>query len=128
MSILSFNNLEDKDEYLDLFTDKLVTYHMLLKQTKDEIIGESYQMHSLPGAVLEILNDITRSISSDVEWEFKDLHPEYKNSEDELFIPRRSFKEDVEEALLAANQKFWNNANECPPCDTLQCADHLTDD
>ena len=128
MSILSFNNLDDKDEYLDLFTDKLVTYNMLLKQTKDEIIGEAYQMHSLPGSVLEILNDITRSISSDVEWEFKDLHPEYKNSEDELFIPRRSFKEDVEEALLAANQKFWNDTNECPPCDTLQCVDHLTDD
>ena len=122
MSILSFNNLEDKDEYLDLFTDKLVTYNMLLKQTKDEIIGEAYQMHSLSGSVLEILNDITRSISSDVEWEFKDLHPEYKNSEDELFIPRRSFKEDIAIALKEALDQ------DCPPCDTLQCADHLTDD
>ena len=48
--------------------------------------------------------------------------PEYKTEDDEIFIPRRTFKEDVTEAL----KKAMNN--ECPPCDVLQCADHLTDE
>ena len=54
------------------------------------------------------------------------------HDDDDIFIPYRSFKENVAEALLEANQKFWNSANEsttvCPPCDTLACADHLTDE
>ena len=62
------------------------------------------------------------------ERQFVETHQDYKRDDDDIFIPRRSFKEDVTEALLAANQKFWNNANECPPCDTLACVDHLTDD
>jgi len=38
----------------------------------------------------------------EVEREFKENHPEYKTSDDEMFIPYRSFKENVLEALNEA--------------------------
>ena len=38
----------------------------------------------------------------DTEYTFKDAHPEYKNSDDELFIPYKSFKQNVLEALNEA--------------------------
>jgi hypothetical protein len=31
---------------------------------------------------------------------------------DDIFVPRGSFKQEVTEALLEANQKFWNKSNE----------------
>jgi hypothetical protein len=43
-----------------------------------------------------------------------------------MFIPYRSFKENVAEALKEAlNDRV---KEDCPPCDTLACADHLTDE
>ena len=127
MSIPNFKSQEDYQEFLNLFDDRWQVKLTLLNRVKDDMYP-GYKWVSLPPHSVETINDITQSLLYDVEYTFKDKHPEYKNDEDDIFIPRRSFKEDVTEALLEANQKFWNNANECPPCDVLQCADHLTDE
>ena len=130
MSILNFKSQDDYQEYLNLFDDRWQVKLTLLNRVKDDMYP-GYKWQSLPPHSVETINDITQSLLYDVEYTFKDKHPEYKNEDDELFIPRRSFKEDVTEALLEANQKFWNSANEpheCPPCDTLACVDHLTDE
>ncbi len=81
-----------------------------------------YGWQSLPPSCIETSNDITQSLLYDVEYTFKDKHPEYKTDDDEVFIPRRTFKEDCAEALKEALRQ------DCPPCDTLTCADHLTDE
>ena len=60
----------------------------------------------------------------DVERQFKETHQDYKTDDDEIFIPYRTFKDSVAEALKEA----LDADRECPPCDTLSCADHLTDD
>ena len=73
---------------------------------------------------MEVINDIVTNLLYEVEREFKETRPEYKTSDDELFIPYRSFKENVTEALKEALE----SQKECPPCDTLACADHLTDE
>ena len=127
MTIPNFKNKEDCDVFLKMFEDRLAVKVAMLNRVKDDMFpGTSW--NGLTSGHMEVMNDITQSLLYDVEYTFKEQYPEYKNDDDEIFIPRRSFKQDVEEALLNANQKFWNNANECPPCDTLQCVDHLTDD
>ena len=130
MTIPNFKSQDDYQEFLNLFDDRWQVKFELLNRVKDDMYP-GYKWVSLPPHSVETINDITQSLLYDVEYTFKDKHPEYKTDDDEIFIPRRSFKEDVTEALLEANQKFWNNANEpleCPPCDVLQCADHLTDE
>jgi hypothetical protein len=100
----------------------------MLNRVKGELYP-GFEWVSLPPSSLETINDITQSLLYDVELTFCKDYPEYDQDRlDDVFIPRRSFKEDVTEALLEANKKFWNSANECPPCDTLACADHLTDE
>ena len=127
MTIPNFKNKEDCDIFLKMFEDRLAVKAAMLNRVKGELYP-GFEWVSLPPSSLETINDITQSLLYDVEYTFKASYPDYKDEEDELFIPRRTFKEDVTEALLEANQKFWNNANECPPCDVLQCADHLTDE
>jgi uncharacterized protein with PIN domain len=51
----------------------------------------------------------------EVERQFKETHQDYKTDDDEIFIPYRSFKENVTEALKEA----LNAQQECPPCDTI---------
>lgn len=126
MNIPNFNSTEHQEEFELLFAEKAVQYVKMLDVVRELMYGKGNGNYlNLPGTCLEVVNDIARSLLYDTEFAFKVSHPEYKTEDDELFIPRKSFKEDVEEALLAANQKFWNSANECPPCDELACTDHL---
>jgi len=128
MSIPDFQTEEHQAEFELLFEQKAQLYIHLMNKVKDMMYGPGGGNYAnLPGTCQEVLRDITQSLIYDTEYEFKDAHPEYKNKDDELFIPYRSFKENVSEALLEANQKFWNSGIECPPCDTLACADHLAD-
>ena len=120
MNIPTFKTNEHQDEFELLFAEKAVQYVKLMNVVKELMYGTGHGNYAnLPGSCQEVLRDITSSLLYDTEYTFKASHPEYKTDDDELFIPRRSFKEDVEEALLAANQKFWNQSNdtlaEIPP-------------
>ena len=121
MSIPNFKNKEDCDVFLKMFEDRLAVKVAMLNRVKGELYP-GFEWVSLPPSSLETINDITQSLLYDVEYTFKEEHPEYKTDDDECFIPRSSFKENVTEALKEAMN------NECPPCDVLQCVDHLTDD
>mgnify|MGYP003331621665 CR=1 FL=1 len=127
MSIPNFKSQDDWQEFLNIFDDQWQCKKAMLDRVKDDMFP-GYKWETLTPKSIEVINDLVTNLLYDVEREFKETHPEYKTSDDELFIPYRSFKENVAEALLEANQKFWNSGIECPPCDTLSCADHLTDD
>ena len=119
MNIPTFKTTEHQEEYELLFAEKAVQYVKMMNVVKELMYGTGHgDYRNLPGTCQEVLRDITQSLLYDTEYTFKDKYPEYKSSDDELFIPRRSFKEDVEEALLAANKKFWNNSNEDSPWDS----------
>ena len=127
MSIPNFKSNQDWEAFTQIFDSQWHCKKALLERVKDDMYPK-YKWEELTAGTVEVINDIVTNLLYDVEREFKETHPEYKTSDDELFIPYRSFKENVAEALLEANQKFWNSGIECPPCDTLSCADHLTDD
>ena len=125
MTIPNFKNKEDCDVFLKMFEDRLAVKVTMLNRVKGELYP-GFEWVSLPPSSLETINDITQSLLYDVELTFCKDYPEYDQDRlDDVFIPRRSFKEDVTEALLEANQKFWNSANE--PTE-LACVDHLTDE
>ena len=111
MSIPNFKSQEDWEAFTALFDARWHCKKALLDRVKDDMFP-GYKWVSLPPSSIETINDITQSLLYDVEYTFKASYPDYKDEEDELFIPRRTFKEDVEEALLAANLKFWNQSDE----------------
>ena len=123
MTIPNFKSKEHSNEFCLSFQEKARTYVTFMGIVKELMYGtESGNFSNLPGSCQEVIRDITTSILYGVEYEFKENHPEYKNDEDEMFIPRRTFKEDCADALKEALRQ------DCPPCDTLTCADHLTDE
>jgi len=103
MSIPDFQSTEHQEEFELLFEQRAQVYVNLMNKVKDLMYGPGGGNYSnLPGTCQEVLRDITQSLMYDTEYAFKDAHPEYKNSDDELFIPYRSFKENVTEALKEA--------------------------
>ena len=114
MSIPNFTSIDHQREFVDIFATKAAQYSQLMSISRDYLFpnhqGRGWEHYD--GRTMEVIRDMTQSILYDVEYSFKSIHPEYKEDDDEMFIPRRTFKEDVAEALLEANQKFWNSANE----------------
>lgn len=122
MSIPNFRNKEDCDVFLKMFEDRLAVKVALLNLTKEELFPNTRWI-VLPIKTLETINDITQSLLYDVETTFYKDYPQYEEDRmDDVFIPRKSFKEDCAEALKEALRQ------DCPPCDTLTCVDHLTDE
>ena len=126
MSIPNFKSQDDWQEFLNIFDDQWQCKKALLDRVKDDMFP-GYKWETLTPKSIEVINDLVTNLLYDVEREFKETHPEYKTADDELFIPYRSFKENVTEALESAIDNY-HIKKECPPCDTLACADHLTDD
>ena len=123
MSIPNFKSNHDWEDFTSIFDKQWHCRQALLNRVKDDMFP-GYEWHSLTPKSIEVINDIVTNLLYDVDRKFKETHQDYKTEDDELFIPYRSFKENVTEALKEALE----SQKECPPCDTLACADHLTDE
>ena len=123
MSIPHFKSNHDWEAFTSIFDSQWHCKKALLNRVKDDLFP-GYNWDQLQQQTLETINDMVQSMLYEVERQFKETHQDYKTEDDELFIPYRSFKENVTEALKEALE----SQKECPPCDTLTCADHLTDE
>jgi hypothetical protein len=127
MSIPHFKSQHDWEAFTQIFDSQWHCKKALLNRVKDDLFPNT-SWNGLTSGHMEVINDIVQNLLYDVDRKFKETHQDYKTDDDDIFIPYKSFKENVTEALLEANQKFWNSGNECSPCDALACADHLTDE
>ena len=126
MSIRNFKSQDDWQEFLNIFDDQWQCKKALLDRVKDDLFP-GYNWETLQPKTLEVINDIASNLVYEVERQFKETRPEYKTADDDLFIPYRSSKENLTDAL-ESDLDTYHVKKECPPCDTLACADHLTDE
>ena len=126
MSIPHFKSNHDWEAFTQIFDSQWHCKRALLNRVKDDLFPNT-SWNGLTSGHMEVINDIVSNLLYDVERQFKETHQDYKTDDDDMFIPYRSFKENVTEALEAAISAYHIN-KECPPCDTLACADHLTDE
>ena len=124
--IPNFNSNQDWEDFTLLFDKRWHCKKALLDRVKDDLFPNT-SWNGLTSGHMEVINDIVQNLLYDVDRKFKETHQDYKTEDDELFIPYRSFKENVAEALESALDSY-HVKKECPPCDTLACADHLTDE
>jgi len=126
MSIPHFKSNHDWEAFTQIFDNQWHCRRALLNRVKDDLFpGTSW--NGLTSGHMEVINDIVQNLLYDVDRQFKETHQDYMRDDDEIFIPYRTFKENVTEALESALDTY-HVKKECPPCDTLTCADHLTDE
>jgi hypothetical protein len=126
MSIPHFKSNHDWEAFTQIFDSQWHCKKALLNRVKDDLFPNT-SWNGLTSGHMEVINDIVTNLLYDVDRKFKETHQDYKTEDDEMFIPYRSFKENVTEALESAIDNY-HIKKECPPCDTLACADHLTDE
>jgi len=99
--IPNFNSNQDWEDFTLLFDKRWHCKKALLDRVKDDMFPNT-SWNGLTAKSMEVINDIVQSLLYDVDVEFKSKHPEYKTEDDDIFIPYRSFKENVAEALKEA--------------------------
>jgi hypothetical protein len=102
MSIPNFKTNEDWEEFLNIFDDQWQYKREMLNRVKNSLFPEYKSWDQLQPKTLEVINDIVSNLSYEVERQFKETHQDYKTDDDDMFIPYRSFKENVAEALNEA--------------------------
>ena len=109
MTIPNFNSEDDSIAFLNMFKARWDNKLAMMNWVKQSMFP-GYDWDQLQGQTVATINDITQSLLYDVEVDFEKKFPEYK-SDDEVFIPYRSFKENVTEALKeamdTANKEKW---------------------
>ena len=131
MSIPNFKSNHDWEAFTQIFDNQWHCKKALLDRVKDDMFPNT-SWHGLTSKSIEVINDIVQSLLYDVETEFKKTHQDYKTEEDDVFIPYRTFKDSVTEALKEAMPCALEKHNQEVlaklKCDELSCVDHLTDE
>ena len=100
--IPEFKTAEDAAAYSDLFKKKTQNYITMMNIIRDELYKDrshQYSWSEITGDTLGIIVNITNSVMYDTTSEYRDKVPGY---EDPIFIPRKSFKKNVAEAMVEA--------------------------
>ena len=105
MSIPNFKSNHDWEAFTQIFDNQWHCKRALLNRVKDDMFP-GYKWETLTPKSIEVINDIVSNLLYDVDRKFKETHQDYKTEDDELFIPYRSFKENVLEALNEALNKL----------------------
>ena len=104
MSIPNFKSNHDWEAFTSIFDQQWHCKRALLNRVKDDLFP-GYEWHTLTPKTLEVINDMVQSMLYDVDRQFKETHQDYKTDDDEIFIPYKSFKENVAEAMKEALEK-----------------------
>jgi len=108
MSIPNFKSQHDWEAFTQIFDSQWHCKKALLDRVKDDLFPNT-SWNGLSSGHMEVINDIVTNLLYDVDRKFKETHQDYKTEDDELFIPYRSFKENVTEALkeaMAQNEQW----------------------
>ena len=116
MSIPYFKSQHDWEAFTQIFDSQWHCKKALLDRVKDDMFPNT-SWNGLSSGHMEVINDIVSNLVYEVERQFKETHKDY-DLDDDIFIPYKSFKENVTEALEAAIDAY-HIKKECPPCDTL---------
>ena len=101
MAIPNFKSNHDWEAFTQIFDSQWHCKRALLNRVKNDMFP-GFEWHSLTPKSIEVINDIVSNLVYECERQFKETHQDYKTEDDELFIPYRSFKENVAEALKEA--------------------------
>ena len=101
MTIPNFKDPYDWEAFTSMFDARWHCKKALLDRVKDDMFP-GYKWDQLQGQTIETINNIVESLLHGVEMEFEEKYPDYKRDLDDIFIPRKNFKESVTEALKDA--------------------------
>ncbi len=104
--ISNFKSTDHETEYYTIFNEKVEQRYYMLQQVLQAFYNKSDYVHlqTVDGKTLQVLVDLTSTLTYETDSDFKDVHPEYQDDIDDMFLTRDKVKETIIEAITETNQ------------------------
>lgn len=104
--IPDFKNSSDETLYYQMFDNNLTQYKYVMDKVKEELYGTGFGNYAnLPGSCFAVVKEITNNLIYSTTERFKEVKTEYKDSMDELFVPRNELKDALKQAMIESSEQ-----------------------
>ena len=104
--ISNFKSPEHETEYYKIFDDKVEQRKHMLQKVLRVFYDRNAAVNlvTVDGRTLQVLVDLTSTLSYETVSDFKDVHPEYKDDIDGMFFTKDQVKETIIAAIAEAHK------------------------
>ena len=109
--ISNFKSSDHETEYYKIYDEKIKQRYYMLQQLLQAFYNKSdyVRLETVDGKTLQVLVDLTSTLTYETDSDFKDGHPEYKDDIDDMFMSRDKIKETIIDAIAEANKGESND-------------------
>ena len=104
--ISNFKSPDHETEYYKIFDEKVEQRYYMLQKVLQAFYGKGdyVLLETIDGRTLQVLMDLISSLTYEADSDFKDVHPEYKDDIDGMFLTRDKVKETIIEAIVESHK------------------------
>jgi len=109
--ISNFKSPDHETEYYKIFNEKVEQRYHMLQQVLQAFYNRSdyVRLETVDGRTLQVLVDLTSTLTYETDSDFKDVYPEYQDDIDGMFLTKDKVKDTIVEAITEANQGDSND-------------------
>lgn len=109
--ISNFKSPDHETEYYKIYNEKVEQRYYMLQQVLQAFYNRSddLRLETIDGKTLQVLVDLTSTLTYEAESDFKDVHPEYQDDIDGMFLTRDKVKETIIDAIAEAHKGESND-------------------
>ena len=104
--ISNFKSTDHETEYYKIFNEKVEQRYYMLQQVLQAFYNKSDYvcLENIDGRTLQVLVDLTSTLSYETDSDFKDVHPEYQDDIDSMFLTKDKVKDTIIEAIAESHK------------------------
>lgn len=104
--ISNFKSPEHEIKYAGIFKDKIEQKCYMLQLVLKAIYNRNSYVdpETLDGKTLQVIVDLTSTLTYETDSDFKDIYPEYQDDLDGMFLTKDKVKETIIEAITETKQ------------------------
>jgi hypothetical protein len=104
--ISNFKSPDHETEYYKIYDQKVEQRYYMLQRVLQVFYNRSdyVRLETIDGRTLQVLMDLTSTLTYEASSDFKDVYPEYKDDIDGMFCTRDQVKETIITAIAEAHK------------------------
>jgi hypothetical protein len=104
--ISNFKSPDHETEYYKIFDDKVEQRKYMLQKVLQVFYDRNAAVNlaTVDGRTLQVLVDLTSTLTYETDSDFKDVYPEYQDDIDGMFLTKDKVKDTIIEAIAEAHK------------------------
>jgi hypothetical protein len=109
--ISNFKSTDHETEYYKIFNEKVEQRYYMLQKVLQAFYNRSdcVFLETIDGRTLQVFVDLTSTLTYETDSDFKDVHPEYQDDIDGMFLTKDKIKDTIIEAIAESHKGESND-------------------